>query len=159
MLKKADTIEELARKINVPPEKLAATISRFNTFAAKGSDEDFQRGESAYDRYYGDPTLNNPNLAPLDKAPYYAIPIYPGDIGTKGGLVIDESARVITKDGAPITGLYATGNCTASVMGETYPGPGATIGASMVFGYAAAMDIAENARKKSSRSPKVTMTV
>ncbi|GEN87857.1 FAD-dependent oxidoreductase [Oceanobacillus sojae] len=158
-VKKADTIEELARKINVPPEKLAATISRFNTFAAKGSDEDFQRGESAYDRYYGDPTLNNPNLAPLDKAPYYAIPIYPGDIGTKGGLVIDESARVITKDGAPITGLYATGNCTASVMGETYPGPGATIGASMVFGYAAAMDIAENARKKSSRSPKVTMTV
>lgn len=66
---------------------------------------------------------------------------------------------MITKDGAPITGLYATGNCTASVMGETYPGPGATIGASMVFGYAAAMDIAENARKKSSRSPKVTMTV
>lgn len=157
--KKADTAEELAKQIDVPPEKFTETISRFNTFAAKGKDEDFQRGESAYDRYYGDPTLDNPNLAPLDKAPYYAIPIYPGDIGTKGGLVIDEAARVIREDGTPITGLYATGNCTASVMGETYPGPGATIGASMVFGYAAAVDIAESTKKKESPIPKVTMTV
>ncbi|MEF3329140.1 FAD-dependent oxidoreductase [Oceanobacillus oncorhynchi] len=157
--KKAETPEVLAEQINVSPEKLANTISRFNTFAANGQDEDFGRGNSAYDRYYGDPTLDNPNLAPLNKAPYYAIPIYPGDIGTKGGLVIDAAARVVRKDGRPITGLYATGNCTASVMGETYPGPGATIGASMVFGYAAAVDIAENMGKQDSQIPKVTMTV
>ncbi|GGP13162.1 FAD-dependent oxidoreductase [Oceanobacillus neutriphilus] len=157
--KQADTPEELAKQINIPPEKLAETIARFNTFAANGKDADFQRGDSAYDRYYGDPTLDNPNLAPLDKAPYYAIPIYPGDIGTKGGLVIDASARVITKNGTPITGLYATGNCTASIMGETYPGPGATIGASMVFGYAAVMDIVESEGKKDSQIPKVTLTV
>ncbi|WP_218672705.1 FAD-dependent oxidoreductase [Oceanobacillus timonensis] len=157
--KKADTPEELAKQINVPPEKLAHTISRFNTFATNGKDEDYHRGDSAYDRYYGDPTLANPNLASLDKAPYYAIPIYPGDIGTKGGLVIDESARVLTKEGRSIPGLYATGNCTASVMGETYPRPGATIGASMVFGYAAAIDIAENREKRDSQIPKITMTV
>ncbi|GGB38870.1 3-oxosteroid 1-dehydrogenase [Lentibacillus populi] len=158
--KKAETPEGLAEKINVPPEKLAKTIARFNTFAVNGVDEDFHRGESAYDRYYGDPTLENPNLAPLNKAPYYAIPIYPGDIGTKGGLVIDESARVITKDGKPIKGLYATGNCTASVMGETYPGPGATIGSSMVFGYAAAVDIADSVRKRDGdHVPKRTMSV
>ena len=114
----------------------------FNKFAVDGKDQDFKRGESAYDRYYGDPTLKNPNLAPLEKAPFYAIPIYPGDIGTKGGLVTDELARVMHENGQPIQGLYATGNCAASVMGETYPGPGATIGPAMVFGYVAASEMA-----------------
>ncbi|SDI56521.1 FAD-dependent oxidoreductase [Natribacillus halophilus] len=141
--KAADTPAELAEKIDVPPENLAATIESFNTFATNGVDEDFQRGKSAYDQYYGDPTLKNPNLAPLNKGPYYAMPVYPGDIGTKGGFVIDESGGVVNKEGGTIKGLYATGNCTASVMGETYPGPGATIGASMVFGYAAATHMAE----------------
>lgn len=136
--KKADTIEELAKQIEVPADKLQQTISRFNQFAEAGVDEDFHRGVSQYDQYYGDPTLQNPNLAPLNRAPYYAIPIYPGDIGTKGGLVIDEHARVLKEDDTPIEGLYATGNCTAAVMGETYPGPGATIGSAMTFGYAAA---------------------
>src|SRR5699024_5986012 len=136
--KKADTIDELAQQIEVPADKLQQTISRFNQFAEAGVDEDFHRGVSQYDQYYGDPTLENPNLAPLNRAPYYAIPIYPGDIGTKGGLVIDEHARVLKEDDTPIEGLYATGNCTAAVMGETYPGPGATIGSAMTFGYAAA---------------------
>lgn len=141
--KKADTVGELAQQIGLPVDKFNKTITRFNTFAKLGVDQDYHRGESAYDRYYGDPTLDNPNLAPLDQAPYYAIPIYPGDIGTKGGLVIDEYARVIKQDGTPITGLYATGNCTAAVMGETYPGPGATIGSAMVFGYAGAKHISQ----------------
>ncbi|WP_245959359.1 FAD-binding protein [Neobacillus piezotolerans] len=137
-----ETPEELAKKIGVPPKNLSATIERFNQFAWDGYDQDFKRGVSAYDRYYGDPTLNNPNLYRLEKAPYYAIPSYPGDIGTKGGLVTDQFARVMHENGQPIQGLYATGNCAASVMGETYPGPGATIGPAMVFGYIDANDMA-----------------
>ncbi|MCI1590925.1 MULTISPECIES: FAD-dependent oxidoreductase [Heyndrickxia] len=140
--KKAETPEDLAKEIGVPPKKLAATIARFNKFAKDGHDQDFQRGVSAYDRYYGDPTLKNPNLAPLEKPPFYAIPIYPGDIGTKGGLVTDNLARVLHENGQHIQGLYATGNCAAAVMGETYPGPGATIGPAMVFGYIAASEMA-----------------
>lgn len=147
-IKEADTIEKLAAKMDVPVETLTATIQRFNQFAHDGRDKDFKRGDSAYDRYYGDPTLKNPNLAPIDKAPFYAIPIYPGDIGTKGGLVIDKYARVLTEDGTPIEGLYAAGNSSAAVMGETYPGPGATIGPAMLFGYIAACHMAEKAETK-----------
>ncbi|MFB7181903.1 FAD-dependent oxidoreductase [Streptomyces sp. NPDC056257] len=139
-LKKADTVEELARRIAAPG--LPATIDRFNGFAERGTDEDFGRGAGVYDRYYGDPTLANPNLAPLDKGPYYAVPVHPGDIGTKGGLVTDGDARVLREDGAPIAGLYACGNCSAAVMGGTYPGPGATIGPAMAFGWAAVNAIA-----------------
>lgn len=140
-LKKADSPAELAQKMDVPTENFVATIERFNKFAEAGVDDDFGRGNSAYDRYYGDPTLDNPNLAPIDKGPYYAVPIYPGDIGTKGGFVIDENGTVVNEAGKPIKGLYATGNSTAAVMGETYPGPGATIGSAMVFGYAAVRDM------------------
>lgn len=111
--------------------------------AQKGEDEDFHRGQSAYDRYYGDPTLPNPSLAPIAKAPFYAVPVVPGDIGTKGGLVTDACARVLQEDGTPIGGLFATGNCSAAVMGETYPGPGATLGPAMTFGYVAATYLAE----------------
>ncbi|WP_328323326.1 MULTISPECIES: FAD-dependent oxidoreductase [unclassified Streptomyces] len=141
-VKKAQTLPELAGLIGAAPGQLGATVERFNGFARAGRDEDFQRGESVYDRYYGDPTLLNPNLAPLDKAPYYAIPVHPGDIGTKGGLVADGSARVLREDGTVIEGLYASGNVSAAVMGETYPGPGATIGPAMAFSWAAVGDIA-----------------
>jgi 3-oxosteroid 1-dehydrogenase len=100
---------------------------------------DYQRGDTAYDRLYSDPKVKpNPNLGKVDKAPYYAVKVYPGDLSTKGGLVTDEFARVLRKDGSVITGLYATGNNSASVMGRTYPGPGATIGATTTFGYIAA---------------------
>ncbi len=136
-IKKANSIAELAGMMEVPSDQLKATVERFNGFARAGRDEDFHRGDSAYDQYYGDPTLPNPNLAPLEKAPFYAIPIYPGDIGTKGGLVIDKHARVLHIDGSPIKGLYAAGNCSAAVMGETYPGPGATLGPAMTFSYIA----------------------
>ncbi|MEV8637499.1 FAD-binding protein [Streptosporangium sp. NPDC051023] len=135
---RADTVAELAKKIGVPADALAETVERFNGFARAGKDEDFGRGDSAYDRYYGDPTLRNPNLDVIDKAPYYAFRIEAGDLGTKGGLVSDESSRVLRGDGSVIEGLYATGNTSASVMGNEYAGPGATIGPSIVFGYIAA---------------------
>lgn len=142
-LKKADTIEALAAEIGVPPETLRATIDRFNGFARTGVDEDFHRGESAYDKYYSDPTVKpNPSLHTIDDGPFYAVKIVPGDLGTKGGLVTDERARVVRPDGTVITGLYAAGNVSSAVMGHTYAGPGATIGPALAFGYLAAEDIA-----------------
>ncbi|EST36521.1 FAD-dependent oxidoreductase [Streptomyces roseochromogenus] len=141
-VKKASSIEELATQIGAPPKRLRATVSRFNGFARAGRDEDYHRGDSVYDRYYGDPTLPNPNLAPLEKGPYYAVPVHPGDIGTKGGLVTDAMGRVLREDGTAIEGLYASGNVSAAVMGETYPGPGATIGPAMTFSWLAVNHIA-----------------
>lgn len=142
--KKADTIEDLAKQCGIDPKSLAETIERFNRFARNGVDEDFRRGDSAYDRYYGDPTVKpNPCLAPIAKPPFYAVQMVAGDLGTKGGLVIDKHARVLREDVSPIQGLYAAGNNSASVMGNTYPGPGSTIGPSMTFGYIAAKHIAE----------------
>ncbi|MFB7223756.1 FAD-dependent oxidoreductase [Streptomyces sp. NPDC056227] len=141
-VKRAGTVEELAGQIGAAPERLRATVDRFNGFARAGRDEDFHRGDSVYDRYYGDPTLPNPNLAPLEKGPFYAVPVHPGDIGTKGGLVTDATARVLREDGTVIEGLYASGNVSAAVMGGTYPGPGATIGPAMTFSWLAADHIA-----------------
>lgn len=135
---RADTIAGLARSIDVPADALTETVERFNGFARTGKDTDFGRGDSAYDRYYGDPTMKNPNLDELDKAPYYAIRIEVGDLGTKGGLVCDEHSRVLREDGSAVAGLYATGNTSAAVMGNEYAGPGATIGPAIVFGYLAA---------------------
>jgi 3-oxosteroid 1-dehydrogenase len=143
VIRKAATIEALAEAIDVPAEALTATIERFNGFAATGVDEDFHRGESAYDKYYSDPTVKpNPSLHRIDRGPFYAVKIVPGDLGTKGGLVTDERARVLRPDGSVIAGLYAAGNCSAAVMGHTYAGPGATIGPAIVFGYLAAEDLA-----------------
>ena len=108
-------------------------------------DAEFGRGESAYDKYYSDPTVKpNPSLNLIDEAPFYAVKIIPGDLGTKGGLMTDEKARVLREDGSVIGGLYAAGNVSSAVMGYTYAGPGATIGPAMLFGYLAAEDIAQN---------------
>ena len=140
---KSGTLAGLADKIGVPAEALAETVERFNGFARSGVDEDFHRGESAYDKYYSDPTVTpNPSLHVIDQAPFYAVKIVPGDLGTKGGLVTDEHARVLRPDGSVIPGLYAAGNTSASIMGHTYPGPGGTIGPAMTFGYLAALDCA-----------------
>jgi 3-oxosteroid 1-dehydrogenase len=140
---KADTLAELAGQVGVAADGLAQTVRRFNGFAVAGKDEDFGRGDSAYDRYYGDPRCRpNPNLAPLDLAPFYAIKMVPGDLGTKGGLRTDERARVLRQDGSAIPGLYAAGNASAAVMGHSYAGAGATIGPAMTFGYIAALDMA-----------------
>ena len=142
ILKKGRTIAELARAMGVDAVTLEATVSRFNQHAAKGEDPDFHRGDAAYDRMYGDPRVSpNPCLRPLDKGPFYAIPIYPGDIGTNGGLTTDARARVLGADGKPIPGLYAIGNSAASAMGESYPGAGVTIGPALTFGYIAAQDM------------------
>lgn len=138
LVHRSDDLRTLAQAIGVDADNLVATIERFNGFAATGVDEDFGRGVSAYDQYYGDPNLTNPNLDVIDKAPYYAIRIQIGDLGTKGGLVCDEHGRVLREDGSIIDGLYATGNASASVMANEYAGPGATIGPSIVFGYIAA---------------------
>jgi len=147
-VKKADTIEGLAAEIEVTGPALRETLERFNGFARSGIDEDFHRGESAYDRYYSDPTVKpNPSLHVIDQAPFYAVKIVPGDLGTKGGLVTDERARVLRPDGSAIAGLYAAGNVSSAVMGHTYAGPGATIGPALTFGYLAAEDIAKDDTK------------
>jgi len=141
-IKKAATLEDLAAEIDVPADALTATVERFNGFAATGVDEDFHRGESAYDKYYSDPTVKpNPSLHVIDRAPFYAVKIVPGDLGTKGGLLTDERARVVRADGSVIPGLYAAGNVSSAVMGYTYAGPGATIGPALVFGYLAVEDL------------------
>ena len=122
----ADTLEELAAKAGLPADALAATVERFNGFARSGVDEDFHRGESAYDRYYGDPTNKpNPNLGEISHGPYYAAKMVPGDLGTKGGIRTDVHGRALRDDGSVIDGLYAAGNVSAPVMGHTYPGPAA----------------------------------
>src|SRR5690242_20594040 len=139
----ANSFEELATKIGAPPAQLRATADRFNELAHRGHDDDFNRGDSAYDNYYGDPTLPNPNLHPLGKPPYYAFQIILGNLGTSGGLRTDEHARVLRSDESFVKGLYAVGNTSAAVMGRSYAGAGATIGPAMTFGYIAAKHIAD----------------
>jgi 3-oxosteroid 1-dehydrogenase len=142
VLKRGDTLEDLAKHMGVDPAALTATVDRFNSFAVKGEDPDFNRGAAAYDKMYGDPSVTpNPSLGPIDKGPFYAMPIYPGDIGTNGGLLTDARARVLDTAGNPIAGLYAIGNNAASSMGESYPGAGVTIGPALTFGYIAARDM------------------
>jgi 3-oxosteroid 1-dehydrogenase len=143
---KADTLAELADLIGVPAEALERTAEKFNGFADKGVDEDFSRGESGYDHYYGDPTNKpNPSLGPVRKAPFYAAKMVPGDLGTKGGANTDVHGRVLREDGSVIEGLYAAGNASSPVMGHTYAGPGATIGPAMVFGYLAVENLLASA--------------
>ena len=144
---KANSLPELAREMGIDEAGLVATAKRLSQFAKNGKDEDFHRGDSAYDRFYSDPRVKpNPNLGPIEKPPFYALKIWPGDLGTMGGLLTDEHARVLRKDGSVIRGLYAAGNNTAAVMGRTYPGPGSTIGPAMVFGMIAGRHAAAMAK-------------
>jgi succinate dehydrogenase/fumarate reductase flavoprotein subunit len=138
-LPQADTLPELARKIGVDEAGLVATVERFNAFAREGTDRDFRRGESTYDHFYGDPDHRpNPNLGEVAKPPFYALEVFPGSIGTKGGPRVDLDAQVLRVDGSPIRGLYAAGNVMAGVTGPGYPGAGSTIGTAMTFGWLAA---------------------
>jgi 3-oxosteroid 1-dehydrogenase len=140
VLKQAASWEDLARQTQLPAATLTATITRFNEHARRGEDPDFGRGESIYDRYYGDPKVKpNPTLRALETPPFYAVPVYPGDIGTNGGLATNEYAQVLDAHGAPLAGLYAIGNLAATVMGHSYPAAGATLGPGMTFGYIAAL--------------------
>ena len=143
---KADTLDELARKCGLDPVALKATVERFNGFARKGVDEDFHRGETPYDHYWGDPhNKPNPNLGEIKTAPFLATKVVLGDLGTKGGLVTDADGRVLRPGGEPIEGLYASGNTSASVMGRGYPGPGVTLGPAMTFAYLAMKHAARRA--------------
>jgi 3-oxosteroid 1-dehydrogenase len=144
ILLKAPTLDALARRLRLPEETLRTTVERFNAGARKGVDEEFARGAAAYDCMYGDPKVKpNPTLAAIDRAPFYAFPIYAGDIGTCGGLCTDEYARVLDDQRRPIRGLYAIGNNAASVMGGSYPGAGSTLGPSMTFAYIAALHLTD----------------
>jgi 3-oxosteroid 1-dehydrogenase len=146
-LKKADTIEKLARLCAMDPAKLTAQVERFNGFARKGVDEDFDRSGSAYNRFLGDRGHSpSPSLGTIEKGPFYAYQFYPGDVGTYGGVITDTEARVLREDGSVIPGLYATGISTASVMGRAYPGAGASVGPSFVWGYIAARHAMANKR-------------
>jgi len=140
-LSKGETLEELAEIAGIDITGLLATQQKVNEYSVTGKDLDLQRGDSVYDRYYGDPSVEpNPCLAPLEKGPYYCMVLYPGEMGTAGGLVIDTKARVLRPDGNPISGLYACGNTSTALL-PTYPGPGSTLGPAMTFGYIAAKDI------------------
>ena len=142
---KADSLEALAMQIGVDAQGLSSTVQKVNGYAQTGVDLDFDRGGNVFDRYYGDSNIKpNPCLAPLRKGPYYAMRLDAGDIGTKGGLLTNQHAQVVREDGQPIAGLYAIGNCSASVMGISYPGAGGTLGPAMTFGYIAANHIARN---------------
>jgi 3-oxosteroid 1-dehydrogenase len=138
-MQKDATLEGLAGQLGIDPRGLVRTVERFNEFARAGQDADFGRGESAQDRYYTVLAEGpNPNLAEIKEPPFYALEVWPGDLGTKGGLVTDAKARVVNNAGEVIPGLYATGNCSAVTMGRTYPGAGGTIGPAMTFGFIAA---------------------
>jgi 3-oxosteroid 1-dehydrogenase len=138
---RADSIAELAAKIDVDGAGLQHTVETFNGYALTGKDLDLQRGDSLYDRYYGDPRVEpNPVLGPIQQAPFYAMKVDPGDFGTQGGMVTTPNGEVVHEQGGTIAGLYAIGNCSAAVL-PTYPGPGSTLGPAMTFGYQAAKHI------------------
>ncbi|MBV6416517.1 MAG: 3-oxosteroid 1-dehydrogenase [Steroidobacteraceae bacterium] len=136
---KAGSLAELAQRLDIDAAGLEATAARVNRYARTGVDLDFGRGDGAYERFYGDPAVRpNPTLGPIATPPFYAMPVYPGDLGTTGGLKTDVHARVLAAGGEAIPGLYATGNCSASAIAGTYPGPGSTLGPATTFGFLAA---------------------
>lgn len=143
-VKRGETLEQLAKEIEIDTEGFEKAVREFNKWAKKGVDRDFHRGESAYDKFQGDPT-NKPNasLGPINKPPYFAIQIYFSNLGTKGGPVIDEYGRVLDVRDQPIQGLYAAGNAAMGVTGPGYGGAGGTIGPAMVFGYLAGQHVAK----------------
>lgn len=144
-----ETLDALAASCGMDPTTLHASVARFNGFARAGRDEDFHRGDRAYDRWLGDSLRPQaPTLGTIEQAPFAAIPVYPGDVSTYGGLVTDEHARVLRADGTVIAGLYATGTTTASVLAKTSPGAGASIGPSFTWGYVAAQHAAGSAEER-----------
>lgn len=138
----AATLTGLAERIGVDPVRLEETLRRFNAHAEKGTDPDFGRGSAAYDRGWGDPSAPHPNLGPVEEPPFYAVPVLPGLVGTKGGPRTDDRARVLHWTGDPIPGLYAAGNAMAATIGPGIVSPGATIGAALTWGWIAGTDAA-----------------
>jgi succinate dehydrogenase/fumarate reductase flavoprotein subunit len=147
------TLPELARLAGIDADGLAATVTRFNAAAAEGRDPDFGKGTRAYNRYQGD-ALHGPNpcVAPIVHAPFYAIRLVIGDLGTYAGIVTDAQARALDAAGRVIPGLYAAGNDMASIMGGNYPGAGITLGPALTFGYIAGRHLAGSTAERSGRS-------
>lgn len=140
---RSETLAGLGAQIGVDPRGLAATVRRFNADARLGADTEFGRGSTDQDRHLGDPRAEpNPCLAPLETAPFFAVRIRPGALGTAGGLQTDLDGRVLRPSGGPIPGLYAAGNCSATVFRDAYPGGGATLGSAVARGFAAGKHIA-----------------
>ncbi|MCE3247832.1 MAG: fumarate reductase/succinate dehydrogenase flavoprotein domain protein [Geminicoccaceae bacterium] len=145
-LTRADTLPGLAAALGIDPLGLERTVARHNEFARTGVDLEFAKGSDAYQQNLGDPAHGpNPCLGPLEAPPFYALRVYPGDIGASVGLVTDANARVLRADDRPVPGLYACGNDMDSLMAGTYPGPGITLGPAMTFGYLAARHAAATA--------------
>lgn len=139
----SDSLQDLAVKIGVEPNGLLRTVEEWNAQAVAGADPQFGRGSSAYDGWWGDrsaPTTAGQTLGPLESAPFYAVRLTIGSMGTKGGPQTDEHGRVQRIDGGPLPGLYAAGNVMAGVTGKAYGGAGGTIGPGLTWGYIAAMD-------------------
>ncbi|MBN8844414.1 MAG: FAD-binding protein [Sphingomonadales bacterium] len=137
---RADSLSDLAVRLGIDADALGATVERFNTHCASGRDPDFGRGDAAHDQWWGDPDGRGSTaatLGPIGQAPFFAVEIKSGALGTKGGPQTDANAQVLSVDGTPIAGLYAAGNVMASAMGMTYGGPGGTIAPGMVFGFLA----------------------
>lgn len=140
---KGNSPAELATAMGVDVDTFRRTTANFNRMAAAGIDSEFGRGDSAYDRYYGDPTVApNPNLRPLQGKPLYAVEIVLSDLGTCGGITADGRGRALTPSGEIIDGLYAIGNTAGNAYGATYPGAGATIGQGITLGHVAALEAA-----------------
>jgi predicted oxidoreductase len=142
-LNKAATIQELARKIEVDPDSLVDTVNRMNAYAASGVDLDFHRGETIYDKFYGDPNVKpNGSLGPILNGPFYALPLYRGNVATVFGLKTNLDAQVMNANGKTIDGLYAVGLDQNTVMRGTYPGGGSSLGPGMTFAYRAGLHVA-----------------
>jgi 3-oxosteroid 1-dehydrogenase len=145
-LHRADTLDALAAEIAVPADVLRETVDRFNQDARQGVDTEFHRGENANDRYYADVRVKpNPSLGAIETPPFYAVEVYPSDLGTKAGLVTDDGGRVLDGHDAVIPGLYAAGNSATTVMGRAYPGAGGTIAPAMTLGFVVGESIARDA--------------
>ncbi len=135
-LKRGATLRKLAAATGIDADGLEAAVREYNEGAVRGIDHTFRRGATAFNRYLGDPEHKpNPNVAPIEAGPYYAVKIIMGDLGTFDGVTTDVVGRVVRHDGTAIAGLYAVGNDRASIMGGNYPGAGITLGPIMTFGY------------------------
>jgi succinate dehydrogenase/fumarate reductase flavoprotein subunit len=143
-LKRATNLKDLAVQLGIPPDALRLTVEHYNTHASQGKDPEFGRGSNAYQRHLGDADQTpNPCVAPIQTGPFYAVKVWPADLGMSAGIVTDDHARVLGPDDAPIPGLYACGNDMASVMEGAYPGPGITLGPALTFAYLAARHLSK----------------
>ncbi len=137
-LRTAPSLGALAEQIGVDAEALGETVDRHNRACGRGIDEAFGKGRTMFDRHNGDPDNSpNPCLRPIENPPFFAVAVYPADLGTSVGLRTDQAARVLRADGTAIEGLYACGNDMDSIMAGSYPGPGITLGPALVFAYRA----------------------